>query len=93
MKPQREQIAEILKEKPFYRERKQRYNVVSEILKNHYGLVVEPKDCQLICSLADEYRHQTEKDEVGEKLEKEWHKPDYVHNFENNQLFKTFITG
>jgi len=88
MKPQREQIAELLIDKPFYGERKNRYNLVAEILEKHYGLKIEPKDCQLICSLADEYRHQTEVDFIGEKLARGWHKSPAMHERENAQLFQ-----
>lgn len=93
MKAQRDIIENLLSEKPQYQNRKLRYNAIAEILQNHFNIILEPKDIQLICSLADEYRHQTEADEVGEELEKDWHKTPEQHNFENgqNQLFKSII--
>jgi len=70
---QRQQVFETIAGTPGYEQRKNRYVVVSKILEKYHGLIIEPKDCQLICSLADEFRHQTVKDSVGEKLEQAWH--------------------
>lgn len=71
--PQRDLIAQKLLNNPAYKQRKNRYIFISELLASHYGIVLEPKDCKLVCSLADEYRHQTDADEVGVEKEKEWH--------------------
>lgn len=87
MKPQRKQIEDLLSEKPLYKHRKFRYNVVSEILERYYGLILAPSECQLICSLADEYRHQTEADEIGLSKEKDW-RPTTEFKQEETRLFK-----
>ena len=69
---QRDKIAQMLEEDPMLRERKMRYVVCARITG------VDADTCKLICSIADEFRHQTTADEVGEALEAEWHKPSMV---------------
>jgi hypothetical protein len=83
MQAQREIIQNLLSEKPQFKNRKFRYNAISEILEKYHNIILEQKDIQLICSLADEYRHQTEADEVGKSEEKKWHKKDYQFSFQN----------
>jgi hypothetical protein len=62
----RELIQNLLEDHPEYRQRKFRYQVVSRLTD------VDPETCKLICSLADEFRHLTEVDEVGEAKAEEW---------------------
>lgn len=89
---QREQIAQILAKNPRYKQRKYRYTVISEILAKHHNIILEPKDIQLICSLADEYRHQTQADEVGLEKEKEHHRTPFMFEWEREmQGRKKFI--
>lgn len=80
----RELIAHKLQTTPAYRKRKFRYVLIAEILKENHNLILEPSDIQLICSLADEYRHSplTRKDEVGAELESQWKYTPQLHNFE-----------
>lgn len=78
---QRDLIASNLENHPEYRNRSMRY-VLLESLTG-----VDRETCRLICSLADEYRHQTKADDVGIEKEKEWHaSPDILKwNAETNQ--------
>lgn len=80
--PQRDLIAQKLLNNPAYKQRKNRYIFISELLASHYGIVLEPKDCKLVCSLADEYRHQTDADEVGVEKEKEWHAKPFMFEWQ-----------
>jgi hypothetical protein len=66
--------------------RKDRYR----IMENYFGISAGTiKD---IISFDRYLRDILQVDPVGMKLESEWHKKDYQHNFENTtgQLFKTF---
>lgn len=89
---QREQIAQILAKNPEYKQRKYRYIVIAKVLAENNNIILEPKDIQLICSLADEYRHQTKVDEVGIEKEKEYHRTPFMFEWEREmQGRKKFI--
>lgn len=78
---QRQNLLDLLEKNPKYRERKYRYIVISTLTG------VDEDLCKKICSVADDYRHITQVDEVGESLAENWKKSDAIHTFEN-QLFK-----
>ena len=80
-----ETVKNFIEAHPEFTGRKDRY--LAEAL--YFGM--ESETMKEIQSFDRYLRDIWEKDSVGEKLEKEWHKPDYIHNTENNQLFKTFI--
>ena len=63
---QREKLLDLLEKHPEWRERKYRYTVISNLTN------IEPEVCKLICSIADDFRHITKVDEVGEALAREW---------------------
>ena len=78
---QREKIASMLEEEPELRKRKMRYVVCARLTG------VDADTCKLICSIADEFRHQTTSDEIGETLEREWHASPALKG-EEQRLFK-----
>lgn len=68
----REIIQNLILKTPQYSKRKFRFIVISKILEENHNIILEPYEIQLICSLVDEFRHQTEADETGLKLADEW---------------------
>ena len=64
---QRDTIAKMLEEDPSLRQRKNRYILAARMTG------VDAEECKRICSILDEYRHQTQADEVGIEMEREWH--------------------
>lgn len=85
---QQEKIKEVI-EKYGYNSRKFQY-LITSILTG-----VDEETCRTICSIQRDIRQILPKDEVGEEKEKEWHKPDYVHQQENewDKLFKSLRVG
>ncbi len=77
---QREKIQKLLKERPELALRKNRY-LLASILTD-----IDPHKCKQIASVLDEYRHQTKVDEVGKRMEREWHYSDFLRVVENNQI-------
>jgi len=88
MKQQRDLIVDYLSAHPDCKKRKNRYYTISQILELNYGMILEPAEIKLICSLADEYRHQTQADDIGLELEREWHASPAVKGWNENRLFE-----
>ena len=66
MRTQRQVIADMLSKEPQLRERKYRFVVASRMSG------VDEDTCKMICSIVDEFRHQTKADEVGLAHAEEW---------------------
>ena len=77
---QRDKIAQMLIDDPSLRQRKFRYILASRITG------IDPETCRIVASVLDEYRHQTQVDEVGEALEKTFHKPQYLFGQDNQTI-------
>lgn len=70
-----------------FKSRASRYQII-ELLTG-----ISSGTCEKILRYDRAIRDVFPKDEVGERLERENHKPDYIHQFENQQgeLFKSII--
>jgi hypothetical protein len=79
---QRDTISRMLEEDPSLRQRKNRYILAARMTG------YDPEECKRICSIMDEYRHQTQADDTGLLLEREWHESPALKSDESCRLFQ-----
>jgi len=77
----KEEVEILVEENPKYRQRKYRYEVIEQLTG------VSKSTAKRVVSIYDTYRRPeiSDKDSVGEKIEKTYHKSDIMHKFDNVQ--------
>lgn len=64
-------------EKKGYKSRACRFQVIEDLLN------ITPEEATKVETITRHIRSIFPKDEVGEAKEKEWHTPDYIHQWQN----------